>query len=69
MRGKAGGGENGEDMLGTGRGLRGGFQDKGVARKESGYKGVDEDEVGVLGRMSELLISICMEGGLGARKW
>lgn len=48
MRGKAGGAEDGDDMFGASGGLRGGFEDKGVAGKESGYERVDEDEVGVL---------------------
>jgi hypothetical protein len=49
VRGKAGGGEDGDDMFGAGGGLRGGFEDKGITGEESGYKRVDEDEVGVLG--------------------
>ena len=36
------------DLLSNRRGLRGGFNDDGIPRQQSGYKGIDKDEVWIL---------------------
>ncbi len=58
VRGKAGGGEDGEDVFGACGGLRGWFEDEGVAGEKGGNEGIDENKVGVLRRMLDLLASI-----------
>jgi hypothetical protein len=50
--GEAGSCEDFGHVFDNGRGLRGRFEDDGIAGKESGKKGVDENEVGILEGLS-----------------